>query len=248
MKIAGLAAVTALFAKRPGEVERLFFDERLKSRAGEFCRMLAERRKPFRMVGGDELARIAGGAMHGGIVAAASPIPVPDLDFDQARVWAEAGQPLIILDGVGNPHNLGAIARCMAFFGLTHLVLSDHAKQAGLSDAAWRTAEGGLEYLGVSRVRRMPEALKRLKAHYHVVGTALIGAKPFEQALGEGGAKPTALILGNEEDGLLDATRAGCDAVAMLKGSGLVQSLNVAAAAAIFIHRLASCGKPLDKA
>jgi TrmH RNA methyltransferase len=249
VKIAGLAAVTALFAKRPGQIERLFFEERLKSRTGEFCRLLAERRKPYRMVGGDELARIAGGAMHGGVVAAAQPRPIADFDLEQAKLWAKAGQPVIILDGIGNPHNLGAIARSMAFFGLTHLVLSDHPKQAGLSDAAWRTAEGGLEYLDVHRAKRLAETLKRLGAYYHVTGTALEGAKPLEDALGQGGAKPIALVLGNEEDGLPPATRAACGAVAMLQGSGLVQSLNVAAAAAILIHRLsASCGGRRDRA
>lgn len=242
LRIAGLSAVSAVFARDPDRVERLFFDERLKGAAGDFCRHLAARRRPYRMVDADELAKVAGTVLHGGIVAVTAPRPVPLLDPADARHWAAAYEPLLLLDGVGNPHNLGAIVRTAAFFGLPRLVVSDHPAQSLPSEAAYRVAEGGFEWLDLWRAERFAAALKRLKPAYRIIGTALDPKRPTVgvEALTHPGGPPVALILGNEEDGLPRATLDACDAVLTLPGSGRVQSLNVAATAAILIHALGS--------
>lgn len=237
-RIAGLAAVGAVFARDPGRVERLFFDPRLKDAADPFCTALAKLRRPYRMVEAEELARIAGTVLHGGIVAVTWPPELAAFDLEQAKLWAAAGEPVIILDGVGNPHNLGAIVRTMAFFGLRRLVVSDHPGQALPSEAAYRVAEGGFEWVEVTRVRRLPIMLKRLSAHYRVIGTALGGAKPFV-ALAKG-RRPLALVLGNEEEGLPAASLQACEGVVTIPGSGHIQSLNVAATAAILVHAVAA--------
>ncbi|MBF0327223.1 MAG: RNA methyltransferase [Alphaproteobacteria bacterium] len=237
-KIAGFPAVAALFAHDPALVLRLFFDERYKAQAAPFCKVLAAARKPYRQVATEELTKIAGSPLHGGIIAVVRPRAVPLFDPQAAKGWAAAGQPLLILDGVGNPHNLGAIARTMAFFGLKYLVLSDHSGQAMPSEAAWRVAEGGLEWLDVSRAKDLPRVLKLLSAHYRVIGTALGDHRPVDEVLSKK-TKPIALVLGNEEEGLPAATQAACGELLTIPGSGRVQSLNVAATAAILISRLA---------
>jgi TrmH RNA methyltransferase len=122
-KVAGLPAVSALFACDPRRAERLFYDDRIKPLAGGFCQLMAKQHKPYRLVSTDELTKVAGSPLHGGILVVAKPKPVLPLDTVEARLWAKAGKPLLILDGVGNPHNLGAIARTMAFFGLERLVM-----------------------------------------------------------------------------------------------------------------------------
>src|ERR1043165_3845578 len=94
LRVAGLPAVSALFATAPQRVERVFFDRRIKSQVSAFCAELARARKSYRMVEADELERVAGSVMHGGIVALAEPKPVPDLDLDQAAAWARRGEPL----------------------------------------------------------------------------------------------------------------------------------------------------------
>ena len=114
LRVAGLPAVRALFATAPQRVERLFFDQRLKSQVSDFCAELARARKSYRMVQSDELERVAGAVMHGGVVAWAQPKPVPMLDPAKAADWARDGKPLLLLDGIGNPHNLGAIVRTAA--------------------------------------------------------------------------------------------------------------------------------------
>lgn len=240
LRIAGLPAVSALFATAPERVERLFFDDRMKPLTGAFCMALARVRKPYRVVPPDELDRVAGTVLHGGIVALAQPRPLIELDLAAAERWAADGQPLLLLDGIGNPHNLGAIARSAAFFGLPRLVLSDHPEQAGPSDASYRVAEGGLEYVALYRAPRFAQALKGLRRFYRVTGTALDKGEPL--AALRHGEKPIALVLGNEEAGLPRATLDACDAVVTIPGTGHVQSLNVSASAAILIYALRQLG------
>ena len=80
LRVAGLPAVAALFTAAPERVERLFFDARLKPEVGPFCAELARRRKPYREVDAEELARLAGSVLHGGILALAQPRSVPAFD------------------------------------------------------------------------------------------------------------------------------------------------------------------------
>lgn len=235
-RIAGFSAVSALFASAPERVERLFFDDKSKARAGEFCQLMAKARKPYRLVPAEELDRIAGTPMHGGIVAVAQPRPVLPFDPETARAWAKDGRLLLVLDGVSNPHNLGAIMRTSAFFGLPRVVLSDHVQQALPSDASYRISEGGFEHIDVYRSTKFAAQLGKLRGAYRLIGAAPNGHASIP-VRGRGDA-PFALILGNEEDGLPQSTLAVCDEILAIKGAGHVESLNVAAAAAILIHTL----------
>src|SRR6202166_3250726 len=122
--VCGLAAVEALFSSDPGRVERLFYEPRLAGALARPRRALAKTHKPYREVEADELARIAGTMRHGGVVAVARPKPLLPLDAGLAAGWARDGRPLVILDGIGNPHNLGAIIRSAAYFGVARLVLA----------------------------------------------------------------------------------------------------------------------------
>lgn len=237
-RIAGLAAVSALFKCRPDSAERLFFDERMKAEAAPWCKSMAERRKPYRQVPADELTKVAGTPLHGGIVVVAQPRPPIAFEAVKSFNWAKAREPIVVLDGIGNPHNLGAIARTMAFFGLSKLILSDHPEQALPSDAAFRVSEGGLEHVEVMVANTLPKALERLKPHYQVVATAL-GAHRSLDDIFAAPDKPLALVLGNEEHGVPASTLAVCDDIVTIPGSGWVQSLNVAATTAILVHLLA---------
>lgn len=240
-RIGGLPAVTAVFQRAPERVERLFFDDRMKAQAEPLCKRMAAARKPFRHVGSDELTKVAGTPLHGGILAVCQPKPVPAFEAVKSFNWAKAGEPMVILDGIGNPHNLGAIARTMAFFGLRHLIVSDHPGQALPSDAAFRVAEGGLEWVELAQATGLAKVLPRLKPHYRVIATAL-GAHTPMQAIFADKSRPLALVLGNEEEGLPQTTLAACDDIVTIPGSGWVQSLNVAATAAILLHLLAEKG------
>ena len=239
-RIAGFAAVSALFAAAPDRVERLFFEERAKARVKPFCVVMARARKPYRLVTVPELERIAGTPMHGGVVAIARPRPVLPFDPDEARAWARDNHLLLLLDGVGNPHNLGAIVRTAAFFGVPRAVLSDDPAQANPSDAAYRVAEGGFEHVQFYRATRFAAALKQLGQSYRVLGTAP-EAKTTLATLRRS-ERPFALVLGNEEAGLSRATLEACGEIIAIPRAGRIQSLNVAASAAILMFALTQSG------
>lgn len=234
LRVCGLAAVGALFNRDPGRVERLFFEARLRAEVGGFCAALARARKPYREVDAAELARVAGTVLHGGAAAIARPRPIAAFDPAAAAGWSVDGKPILVLDGVGNPHNLGAIARTAAFFGVERILLADRPEQALPSDASYRVAEGGLEHVTLYRAP-LPATLNQLSQSYRILGAALGRGMPMKK-LGRG--TPAALVLGNEESGIDPATLAACDEIVPIPGSGRVQSLNVAAAAAILIYAL----------
>ncbi|MDP9195630.1 MAG: RNA methyltransferase [Pseudomonadota bacterium] len=242
-RVAGLPAVRALFSRDPGRVERLYYEDRVKTGAGEFCRVMAAERKPYRLSDAAEMERINGSVLHGGILALTRPKTVEAFDLESARRLAPGRKPILMLDGVGNPHNLGAIARTCAFFGIETLVLSDHPEQAGPSEAAWRVAEGGLEYVTLSRAVRFAGLLKRMRPFYHVIGTALApDAKNLSDVKMDN--RPLAIVLGNEESGLPAATLEACESLVTIRGSGQIQSLNVSATAAIVIHNIVRAQGP----
>ena len=184
------------------------------------------------MVPADELARVAGTPHHGGVAVVARPRAVEFFD-----PLAPPRLPfLLVLDGVGNPHNLGAIARSAAFFGVRGLLLHDVPGAALPSDAAYRTAEGGLEFLSVWRSRDLARTLAALAPHYRSVAASLAPEAVPPATLPRD--RPVALVLGAEERGVSAPVEAACRRAVRIPGSGWVQSLNVAQAAAILLHVL----------
>jgi len=231
-RICGLNAVTALFARRPDDVIRLFYNEESKTRVGPLCAEMAQVRRPYRLLPPDELERAAGTPHHGGVVAIATSRPLGMMDF----VRPPRFPLLLILDSVGNPHNLGAIARSAAFFGVKALLLHETPLQAMPSDAAYRVAEGGLEHLEVSKTRNLRKALLALDPYYRTVAATLDDDAVPVEALPRD--RPVALVLGNEERGVGFDARETCRRRIRIAAHGPVQSLNVAQAAAVLLHTL----------
>lgn len=232
-RICGTNAVRALFLRRPEEALRLHYTPERRPVAGPLCKYLARHGRPYQEVSAEQLARLSGTEHHGGIMALAVPRQAVLLQGSPPVLFA--GRVLPVLDGIGNPHNLGAIARAAAFFGAKAMLLSDDPRQADLSDAAFRTSEGALEHLAVFRADHLPGTLRRLSGQLlTVAAVAQGGAAPASLNR----KKPFALVLGNEEAGPAPEVLAACEARVTLAGSGLVESLNVAAATAVLFHAL----------
>ncbi len=238
--ICGLSAVRARFARDPDSIRRLFFDEPTARQIGMMCRTLAAARKVYRCVPPDELAAVSGTVHHGGIVAVVTaPVLRAPLPADLER-WAAAREPVLVLDRIGNAHNLGAIARSAAFFGVQHVVVPFSPEAALPGEAAFRVAEGGMEAVTFWRVPRIPDFVRALRvAGYEVVGAAAHGGRPEGSATR---AAPVALVLGNEEQGLAADVATACSRVITIPGSGRVESLNVSVAAAVLLWELV--GRP----
>jgi len=231
-RICGVNAVAALFARRFEAVQRLFYTEERRHDAGTFCARLARVHRPYRMVPEDELARASGTVHNGGICAVATAREVPLLDA--------AAPPqhrfLVALDGVGNPHNLGAIARSAAFFGVRAMLLHDLPGAAMPSDAAYRVAEGGLEHLDLYRTGNLARAVRSLQPWYRSVAAALgpEGVPPRDIPLD----RPTLLVIGEEGRGVGADVLAACRRQVRLAPRGAVQSLNIAQDAAVLLYAL----------
>jgi len=234
LNVCGWQAVLALFARHPDEVRRLFFDPGTGKRAGEMCRLLAAQKKVYRQVPAEELEKIAGTVHHGGIVAVIAERPLCRVTRETIEGWARDRVPLLLLDRVSNANNLGAIVRTAAFFGVKAIVISDHPAQALPGEAAWRVAEGGMEFVEFYRVPALPEFCAELKRHYFVIGTAVGGNQlsPAE-VKARGLPRPPAVILGNEEKGIAPGLAAACDRLVRIPGADALESLNVSAAAAV---------------
>jgi TrmH RNA methyltransferase len=236
LKHCGLAAVRARFARDPASIRRLFFDYATGRQIGVMCKALAQARKVYRCVEPAELEKIAGSVHHGGIVAVAAPLPLRVPAAADLKLWARKREAVLVLDRIGNAHNLGAIARTAAFFGLPRLVIPDVPSAARPTDAAHRVAEGGLEHLEVWLTKDLAAFLRELAAAgYEIAGAAVRGGRPDAKTAA---GKPVALVLGSEEHGLAPEVAAACTRLVTIPGGGKVESLNVSAAAAVLMWEL----------
>jgi len=230
--LCGLNAVTAVFHRRPDDIARLFYTAQARHLAGPFCAELARRKRPYRELPPDEMQKAAGTLHHGGLAAVVKPRDIPFLEgVPDAKL-------LLVLDQVSNPHNLGAIARSAAFFGVRALLLHETRTSAMPSDAAYRTAEGALEYLELYRTRDMARALRGLNPYFRTAAATLRPqAVPFATLPRD---RPLALVLGHEEHGVSAEVLATCRREIRIDGSGQIQSLNVAQTAAVLLQAFTS--------
>ena len=235
--ICGTNAVAALFKQRPEAAQRLFYTEEQRLVAGPYCAQLAKLRKPYRLLNTDEMNRACGTTHHGGIAVVADSRKILPASLDTIP----HGKLLVAVDGIGNPHNLGAIARSAAFFGAESLLLHDIPGAASLSDAAYRVAEGGFEFLKIFRTRDLALTLSELTPLYRSVAASTNpGSQPVQNLPLD---RPIALVLGHEETGISDHVLKACRREVHISGTGHIQSLNVATAAAVLLATVTAVRK-----
>jgi TrmH RNA methyltransferase len=231
LRLYGLNAVRAVFARRPEAIRKLYLTEARIPALQPLLAWCVQSRVGYRVVEDADLQKLAASSHHEGVVA---------------EVLREEPQPLttwlrtlpagpvcaLWLDGVGNPHNLGAILRSAAHFGIRALLLPKHSTLA-LSGAAARVAEGGAESVPFVRLGREDNALAQLRgAGFELAATVVrAGDDVFAAEL----PQRLVYVIGAEGEGMAAELAAACDRRLSIPGRGAVESLNVAAATAVFL-------------
>jgi 23S rRNA (guanosine2251-2'-O)-methyltransferase len=188
---------------------------------------------PLRFAPRPALERAAGTAHHQSVVAICSPKAYDNLG---AILRSSAKPLLLVLDGIEDPANLGAIVRTAVAAGAEGIVIPER-RAAGLSPAVARAAAGALEHAKIARVTNLVRTLSELKNQdFWVYGFEAQAEKSY---LALEYSRACALVLGGESRGLHRLVREACDQVARIPLYGPVQSLNVSAAASVILYEAA---------
>ena len=228
MIIYGLNPV--LEALRAGRVREVRIGGRSGDRMAHVVAEAGRRGVPVRQVPADALARLADGGVHQGVVAEIDEAPsygVADL------VRGAAHAPLVVvLDGVEDPHNLGAILRTADAAGADGVVVQTR-RAAARSGTVAKASAGALAHVKIAEVVNVARAIEELKSlGVWTVGLAGEGATPYDLV---DLTLPTALVLGGEGSGLRRLVRERCDVTATIPMFGHVDSLNVSVAAGVVL-------------
>ena len=185
----------------------------------------------------EELDRQVRGATHQGVLLEVGPFPYaePDALVRRAAAGPDAGF-LLVLDGVQDPQNLGAIVRSAEAAGVHGCILPKD-RAVGVSPAAVRASAGATEHLPIAQVTNLATFLESIKPMgFWVVGTDATGGRElFATDLTEA----LALVIGGEERGLRHLTKSRCDLIVRIPSRGRVASLNASAAAAVCLFEAA---------
>lgn len=238
--VPGERAVVELLRAQPRRIKRLMV---LANRPPGEVESLAEQLQiAVRRVEPDELALVIAPELARGVVAVAAPPREHDIEDLLAMRPKDPGRRrlLVALDGVQDPHNLGALMRSAEFFGALGMFWA-RDRSAGLSPTVVRSSAGASERLPLGQVTNLARALAACKAaDYWILGTvAEDGATSLRELAARGLPDALVVVLGSEERGLRRLTRESCDFLATIPGAGGVASLNVSAAAAVTLSCVA---------
>src|SRR5499433_3494809 len=233
-RITGIHAVReALQAERPLE-HVLIAKGRQDTRVEEIVQLARRNGIPVRFEDRPQLDRSAGTRDHQGVMTVAAASQAASLEDIVASAIKSAGQQglIVLLDGVEDPHNLGAIIRTSLAAG-AHGVVIPERRAAGLTDTVARASAGALAHLPVAKVTNLARAMEELKeAGYWLIGLDERADKNYTQA---DYTSAVGIVLGGEGKGLHELTRKRCDFVVSLPTMGPVKSLNVSVAAGVVL-------------
>ena len=236
LRLYGLNAVQAVFARRADAIRKVYLTESRIQALKPLLAWCVKQRVGYRVVEEGDLDRLAASTHHEGIVADVRKVePVPMSDWLRAL---PEGKPVaaLWLDGVGNPHNFGAILRSAAHFGVAGILLPRDSTLA-ISGAAARVAEGGAEQVPLVRMGQADNAAAQLRnAGFSLAATVVRGGDDLFAA-----RLPQRLVyvMGAEGEGMDARLADACDTRLSIPGSGAVESLNVAAATTVFLAQWA---------
>jgi 23S rRNA (guanosine2251-2'-O)-methyltransferase len=230
----GLHAVRALLTRDPQRVTRVYLQHgRHDARADEIERLARAAGRSVERVEGSVLQARLGPAVHQGAVAEVAPLAPWSEEQLLAAVAAAVDPLLLALDGVQDPHNLGACLRTADACGVLAVIVP-RDRAAPLNAAARKVAAGAAETTPVATVTNLARTLGLLKgAGLWIVGADASGPQPAQQVDLTGGR---VVVMGAEGSGLRQLTRRHCDWLVRLPSLGAVESLNVSVATGMLLY------------
>lgn len=231
-RVSGWHAVLAVLKKRPCDIDTLWLAQgRTDRRAQAVLAAARAAGVKIRLAPRATLDRLAAGAPHQGVVARLRTVGVRSERELEALLASLPERPLLlVLDGVQDPHNLGACLRVADAAGV-QAVIAPRDNTAPMTDATRRAAAGAAETVPFFQVANLARILRTLKdAGIWVIGTAAQSQTTLFQA---DLRRPCALVLGGEGKGLRRLTREYCDTLVRIPMAGTIESLNVSVAAGI---------------
>lgn len=234
--IHGLHAVQAVLARSPERVASLaVLGGRRDQRLQQLLDLAQQQGLAVRQCSRDELDRLAPGAVHQGVVAQLKPAQMlgEAFLFDELLGRCEGRALLLVLDGVTDPHNLGACLRSADAFG-AHAVIVPRDNAAPLNATARKVASGAADMVPLISVTNLARTLRSLQeAGVWIIGAAGEAQQPIASIDLRG---PIALVMGAEGAGMRRLTREHCDFLAAIPMAGEVSSLNVSVATGVFLY------------
>lgn len=196
------------------------------TRLQEIIEEARQRKVPVRFEPRAALERAAAGGTHQGVIAFVAAQEI-------ARIEEAAGDVIVALDGVEDPHNLGAVIRTANAVGATSVIIPDR-RSASITETVAKAAAGALEYTRVVKVNNLNRTLDELKEKgYWIYGLDERGEDTCYETVF---TTPTVLVFGGEGKGLHEHTRKHCDFVIRIPMYGQISSLNVSVAAGVVLY------------
>lgn len=234
LRVFGLNACLAAFAARPQDLRKAYLAASRMGALRELMAYCVAQRLGYRVVEDDDLARLAGSQHHEGVVLDMRRPAELALEALLARLDPGAPACLLWLDGVGNPHNFGALLRSAAHFGVAGVLLP-HDSPLALSGAACRVAEGGAEAVPLVRLGAGAAAVGVLQAAGFSLAATLPQPERTQSLFDATLPARTVFVLGAEREGMRAELIERCDLRLTIPGSGRVESLNIASAVAALL-------------
>lgn len=229
----GFHAVTARLRHDPSSVDEIYVDSsRHDRRMQELLRVAEASKVRIIQAEGGRLDGMAGTRRHQGVIATAGELSLAR-NLDEL-LDAISGPPLLlILDGVTDPHNLGACLRVADGAG-AHAVIAPKDRAVGLNATAAKVASGAADTVPYITVTNLARTMRELKERdIWLIGTAEDADKHLYQADFRG---PVALVMGSEGEGMRRLTRENCDLLVSIPMQGAVESLNVSVASGVCLY------------
>ena len=229
----GFHAVTSRIRHEASSVEAVYVDaSRTDRRMQDMLKLAKDAGVRIIQADGQRLDRMVGTRRHQGVVAMAEPLSLAR-NLDELLDAVEGAPLLLVLDGITDPHNLGACFRVADSVG-AHAIIAPKDRSVGINATVEKVASGAAQTVPYITVTNLARTLRQLKErNIWVVGTSDAATKSLYDLDYTGG---TAFVMGSEGDGMRRLTAETCDELAVIPMSGTVESLNISVASGVCLY------------